>query len=259
MNMHWTTAITQVKPNEVQLRGHRIDDLMGQITFAQAIFLALMGELPSPAVGRLLDAILVASIDHGVTPPSTLAARTAASTGAPLNAALAAGILSINQHHGGAIEDCMRVIQDVAARINANAISLSLAAGVLVSEVRSEKKRLPGFGHRIHTRDPRTARLFALAEESGISSTGVQIVHALADALAAQTGRILTINVDGAIAALLFDLEIAPELANAFFIMARVPGLVAHIHEEQTRERPMRHIHPTDHSYDGPTGPSETR
>lgn len=257
-NLHWTTAITQVKPNELRLRGHRIDDLMGQITFAQAIYLVLVGTLPTPEVGHLLDAMFVASIDHGATPPSALAARTAASTGAQLNAALATGILSINRHHGGAIEDCMHLIRRIAARLETDSISLSQAAGDLVTEYRTEKKRLPGFGHRIHTHDPRTAKLFTLAEEAGISGTGVQIVHALADALAVHTERTLPINVDGTFAALLYDLGIAPELANAFFIMARVPGLVAHIHEEQTRERPMRPIHPTDHSYDGSPGVAET-
>lgn len=255
-DLHWTSAITQVKPNEVRLRGYRIDELMGQITFSQAIFLALMGYLPTPEVGRLLDAMLVASIDHGVTPPSTLAARTSASTGAPLNAALAVGILSINRHHGGAIEDCMRIIQHVAAQMETNAVPVPQAASDLVASYRTEGKRLPGLGHRLHTNDPRTIRLFALAEETGLSGQGVKIIQALSDSLAEQTQRRLPVNVDGALAALLFDLGIMPELANAFFMMARVPGLIAHIHEEQTRQRPVRPIHPTDHDYDGPENAS---
>jgi citrate synthase len=249
-DLHWSTGITEVKPDELRLRGHRIDDLMGHVTFAEAIYLALVGELPSPEVGRLMDAILVASIDHGATPPSTLTARTAASTGAPLNAALAAGILSINQHHGGAIEDCMRLILRV---VESGSGDLGQAAADLVSAHRAAGKRMAGFGHRIHRADPRVARLFELAAEARIADQGVATVRLLADALAAQTGRDLPVNVDGALAAILFDLGIAPELANAFFIMARVPGLVAHIHEERTRQRPMRPIHPTDHDYDGPT------
>lgn len=249
--LHWTTGITEVKPNELRLRGHRLDDLMGNVTFAQAIYLALVGELPAPAVGRVLDAILVASIDHGATPPSTLAARTAASTGAPLNAALAAGILSINQHHGGAIEDCMHLIHQVTERIDTEGLEPAQAVADLVTAFRAAGKRMAGFGHRIHTDDPRTARLFALAADAGVAGRGVATVCQLADQLAQQTGRVLPVNVDGAIAAILFDLGIAPGLGNAFFIMARVPGLVAHIREEQTRERPMRHIHPTDHDYDG--------
>jgi citrate synthase len=249
-DLHWFTGITDVRPNELRLRGYRIDALMGRVTFAEAIYLALVGELPSLEVGRLVDAILVASVDHGATPPSTLAARTAASTGAPLNAALAAGLLSINRHHGGAVEGCMRLIMQVVD--SAADGDLAGTASTLVAAQRAEGKRMPGFGHRLHSADPRVARLFALAEEARIAGRGVAVVQLLAEALAAQSGRALPINVDGALAAILFDLGLAPELANAFFMLARVPGLVAHIREEQTRERPVRPIHPTDHEYDGP-------
>jgi citrate synthase len=247
----WTTAITEVKPNEVRLRGYRIDELMGEITFAQAIFLALRGELPSPEVGHLIDAILVSSIDHGATPPSALAAHTAASTGAPLNAAVAAGVLSINRHHGGAIEDCMGVLQQVIDDAQHSGQPLADEADRLIDDYKAQKKRVAGLGHRVHTDDPRTARLFALADEAGISGQGVGAMRALAEGYA-RRGKSLPINVDGAIAALLVDLEVPRELANAFFIMARVPGLVAHVYEEQTRQRPMRRIHPTEHTYDGP-------
>jgi len=248
----WKTAISEVKPNEIRLRGYRIDELMGCVTFAQAIYLALTGALPSPEVGRLLDAVLVSSIDHGATPPSTLAARTAASTGAPLNAAVAAGVLSINRYHGGAIEDCLRLLLDVIERAGGADDALAQAADQLVAEARAAGRRLPGFGHRLHTADPRTTRLFALADEAGVAGQGLRSVRAVAQALAAQSGRALPINVDGAIAAILVDLGIAPGLANAFFIMARVPGLIAQVYEEQTRERPMRVVDPTGAEYDGP-------
>ncbi len=251
-DLHWSTAITQVKPNEVRLRGYRIDELMGRVTFAQAVYLALTGELPSPEVGRLVDAILVSSIDHGATPPSALAARTVASTGAPINAAVAAGVLSINKYHGGAIEGCMKAIRQALNLAEEKGLSTGEAAAEIVSRYRQEKKRLPGFGHRIHTADPRAARLFDLAQEAGVAGKGVAMLKALESALAESLGRQLPINVDGAIAGVLVDLGIPDELANAFFFMARVPGLVAHVHEEQRRERPMRRIHPTDHDYDGP-------
>src|SRR5947199_5157737 len=102
----WNTAITRVEPNKVAVRGYNIAELIGRVSFGAAVYLILTGELPSPAVARLMDAILVSSIDHGATPPSALAARTVASTGATLSAAVAAGIMSINRHHGGAIEAC---------------------------------------------------------------------------------------------------------------------------------------------------------
>jgi citrate synthase len=249
-DLHWDTKITAIAPNEIRLRGYRFDELMGRVSFAEAIYLALTGELPDEKVGDLLNAILVASIDHGASPPSTLAARTAASTGAPLNAALAAGILSINRYHGGAVEGCMEAIAEVHVHIETG-LNLNEAAAQVVGKARAEKRRIPGLGHRIHSDDPRTARLFELADAAGITGEGVEAIKALRDALA-ETGRDLPINVDGAIAGILADLGLPPELANAFFIMARVPGLIAHIHEETAEQRPMRRIHPTDHGYEGP-------
>jgi citrate synthase len=106
----WNTAVTSIAPNQIRVRGYRIDELMGTVPFGSAVYLILRGELPTEAVGRLVEAMLVASIDHGVTPPSTLSVRNAASTGAPLNACLAAGALAVNRHHGGAVEDCMRLL-----------------------------------------------------------------------------------------------------------------------------------------------------
>jgi len=250
-DLHWTTAITSIQPNQVRLRGYRIDELMGRVTFGQAVYLALKGELPSPQVGRLMDAMLVSSIDHGATPPSALAARTAASTGASLTASIGAGVLSINRHHGGAIEDCMRLIVDGVGRLDQGRAPAEVAAEML-DELKAQGKRAPGFGHRIHTDDPRTRRLLALADEWGLSGKGVTMAQALEDALEKSLGRRLPLNVDGALAALLVDLGFPPELGNAFFVIARVTGLAAHVQEEMARQRPMRAIHPTDHEYDGP-------
>ena len=250
-DLHWTTAITSIQPNQVRLRGYRIDELMGRVTFGQAVYLALKGELPSPEVGRLMDAMLVSSIDHGATPPSALAARTAASTGASLTASIGAGVLSINRHHGGAIEDCMRLIVDGVGRLDQGRAPAEVAAEML-DELKAQGKRAPGFGHRIHTDDPRTRRLLALADEWGLSGKGVTMARALEDALEKSLGRRLPLNVDGALAALLVDLGFPPELGNAFFVIARVTGLAAHVQEEMARQRPMRAIHPTDHEYDGP-------
>ena len=247
----WKTAITKVETNKLLLRGYRIDELMGRITFAQGVFLAIKGELPTETEAKMLDAILVSSVDHGVTPPSCLAARTVASTGSPLNAALAGGILAISRHHGGAIEDSMRVLQEALRRKNAMNNTPEEMASIIVKEYREKHKRLPGFGHRIHTRDPRTIKMFQIASNLGIAGEFVEIAKALEGAVEKSSSKRLPINVDGAIAALLCEMDFPPELANAFFIMARIPGLVAHVYEEQTRMKPMRHINSKDHEYDG--------
>lgn len=247
----WKTGITKVEPNKLLLRGYRIDELIGRITFAQGVFLAIKGELPNEREAKMIDAMLVSSIDHGVTPPSCLAARTIASAGAPLNAALAGGVLSISRHHGGAIEDSMKMIQEVVRRKREMNKNPQEMANLLLKEYKEGDKRLPGFGHRIHTKDPRTIRLFEIATELGIAGEYVEMAKAIEDAIERTSGKRLPINVDGAIAILLCEMKFPSELANAFFIIARIPGLVAHVYEEQTRMKSMRFINPKDHEYDG--------
>ncbi len=248
----WFTGITDVAPNTVRLRGYPIEELMGRKSFAEVVWLALLGELPSEAEGKLLDAILVSSVDHGVTPPSTLAARAAASTGAPVNAALASGVLAVNRFHGGAVEGCMNALAEALAEMKETGVSREEAAAAIVERCREAGRRVEGFGHRLHDDDPRAARLFALAEELGLAREGIPMARALEAALANVTGKVLPLNVDGAIAACLFDLGFEPYVANAFFILARMPGWLAHVLEERARERPMRRIEPSAWAYDGP-------
>jgi len=251
-DLNWTTEITKIKPDEIRLRGYRIDELMGNVTFPEAVYLALKGELPGKEIGELINAILVSSIDHGATPPSVLAARTIASTGAPLNAAVAGGILAVSRWHGGAIEMCMQHLIEIKRMMGEENLDEVQATRKLVSAYRAQKKRLSGFGHRIHKKDPRTKTLFDLAEKAKLNGNFISIARSLSGAIKEILGRELPINVDGAIAALLCELDFPPEVANGFFMMARVPGLIAHIFEEQSNQKPMRKIHPTDHNYKGP-------
>ncbi len=290
----WTTAITRIRPNEVAVRGHDIASLMGKVSFGAAVYLILTGKLPTEPVGKLMDAILVSSIDHGATPPSALAARTVASTGASLSQSVAAGIMSINRHHGGAIEDGARFLSALIEKAKAKCQvpsaeyrledqqkALDEAAAEEVARIKSSGERISGFGHRIHTKDPRTAKLFELAAAAGLgdiaqgtsphgtsekvnAGSNVPCSHvpcamshigaarAIERAFAA-IGKPLPINVDGALGAILSDLGMDPRTFNGLFMIARTPGLVAHVTEEQTREKPMRRIDPVNHAYDGPS------
>src|SRR5215467_13506851 len=247
----WHSGITRIQPNKVAVRGYDIAELMGHVSFGAAVYLILTGELPSPAIARLMDGILVSSIDHGATPPSALSARNVASTGATLSASVAAGIMSINRHHGGAIEDCARQLNAIAERARRESISMDEAATRTLATMRDAGERMPGFGHRLHTKDPRTARLFELAHEAGVDGVHMEAARAVEKAFA-DAKKSLPINVDGAIGAILADLGMHPAAFNGIFMIARTPGLVAHVIEEQTRERPMRRIDPVNHGYDGP-------
>ena len=201
----------------------------------------------------MFNAILVSSIDHGVTPPSTLAARNVATSGAPMKDCVAAGVLAFGPHHGGDIESCMRFLDAGLAMVRAGK-SLQDASNTLVEECLKEKQAPPGFGHRFHSRDPRAARLFQLSLELELEGEHVRMLRAIERGIESrkdQFGRALPVNVDGAIAAISADLGFAYELGNAVFLVSRLPGLIAHAHEERTRQTPMRQIDPKDHDYDG--------
>src|SRR5256885_2297214 len=129
----WQTALTSIEPDKILVRGYCLDEMMGRLTFAESVYLLLMGELPTPSIGKMFDAILVSSIDHGVTPPSTLAARNVATSGAPLKDGVAAGILAFGPRHGGDIESCMRFL-DSGLALTRGGNSLQHAAEALVDE-----------------------------------------------------------------------------------------------------------------------------
>jgi citrate synthase len=248
----WQTAISSVESNKIRIRGYPVDQLIGKIGYAQMVYLLLKGDLPSENEGKLLDAILVSSVDHGITPPSTFSARNVASTGAELNACVAAGILAISRYHGGAIEDCMELLLETERLKYAQKLNDSSSAKTIIAAYRADNKRLAGFGHRLHTADPRTKRLFLLAEHLNLAGEYVVLAKKLEQELASALGKTLPLNVDGAIAALLCEMDFDPMLANGFFMMARLPGLLAHIHEEKTRFKPMRKIDQNEVTYDGP-------
>ncbi len=249
----WTTALTSIAPDKILVRGYALDEMMGRLTFAEAVYLLLMGELPTPSIGKMFDAILVSSIDHGVMPPSTLAARNVATSAAPLKDAVASGNLGFGPRHGGDIESCMRFL-DSGLMLTRNGKTLQQAADTIVEECVRQKEVPPGFGHRVHTRDPRAARLFQMALELELEGEHVRLIRAVEGVLEKKKGvfdQPLPVNVDGAIAAVTADLGFAYELGNAVFLVSRLPGLIAHAHEERVRQAPMRQIDPKDHHYDG--------
>ncbi len=250
MDKDWTTEITKVSPNELLIRGYPLNELIGSISYAAGIFLTIRGELPSPQEERVINAILVATMDHGVTAPSAVTARTVASCGVPITTAIAAGISAIGDHHGGAGERCIKFLTESLQNYNEEQSLRDLASG-LVSESKRQKKRIPGFGHRFHTNDPRTIKLLEIANQEGISGIHVQLASLIAEELTKQSGRQLPLNVDGAIGALLADMGFEAQIGKAFFAISRITGLTAHILEEY-RERPVRTIIPSKAKYSGP-------
>ncbi|MHA1712656.1 MAG: citryl-CoA lyase [Candidatus Ranarchaeia archaeon] len=248
----WKSRITKIECDKLITYGYDQEELIGRVPYSHGVYLMLRGELPNEQEGHMFNAILVASIDHGITPPSAVAARVATSGGAPLSSAVAAGLLTLGDHHGGAITPTMKLLRAAVNRMKEQKISAEEVAREIVLEYRKKGKRVPGLGHRWHDRDPRSYKLLELADELGLSGEHVAMERTLQKTASRIIGRSLSINVDGGIAPIALDMGFDPILGNALFLIGRIGGLVAHVVEEKMREKPMRRMWDMDYIYDGP-------
>jgi citrate synthase len=245
----WRTAIVNKDETHIWLRGYDITQLMSRASFASVLFLLHKNRLPTDGEERLFNALLIASADHGSGAPSCATARLAASGNREsLSAAVAAGVLAIGDVHGGAGALTMDAIAAIAEDAKTTGGGINAAATHFVARVKASGQRVPGFGHRVHTTDPRVAVLFKMAAEAGVAGAGIETVLALDAALKA-ANTIIPINIDGALAAILYDLGFPASAGKLIFIAGRVAGLTAEVAEEHAREKPMRIRIPIE--YDG--------
>lgn len=244
----WRTEIGRVRPNEILVRGYDLVDLIGRRSFGDVAFLLLSGDLPRGDEGRMVDALLVAAAEHSLVAPSVDAARFVASAGVPLQASVAAGTAALGEHHGGAVDAAARLFLDAAESGKGD----REAAAEVCRRLHEGGKRLPGYGHVVHDPDPRAGRLFEVAENLGFRGRWCALAQAFEDVTDEVFGRRFRLNVDGAMAALLLELGLDWRLGKAFYVIGRSPGLVAHVFEELTRERPYRDIGWENVAYEGP-------
>jgi citryl-CoA lyase len=244
----WRTSIASVRPDEVLIRGYDLAELIGRRPFGDIVYLLLAGELPAGSEGRMIDAVLVAASEHSVVAPAVNAARFVASAGVPLQAAVAAGTAGLGDVHGGAVEGAARLLLDAdgTGRSDSDAV-LDVARAF-----KEAGQRLPGYGHIVHHADPRANRLLEVAGDLGFRGRWCALAEAFQDVTEEVFGRPLAMNIDGAMGALLLELGLDWRLGKAFYVIGRAPGLVAHVFEEQTRERPYRDVGWESVEYDGP-------
>ncbi|WP_405268266.1 citryl-CoA lyase [Methanobrevibacter sp.] len=238
------TAITRVETDKIVTRGYNQRDLIEKIRYSDMIFLLLKGRLPSPEEGKMFNHVLVSFCDHGVTPPSTQTARLVASSGSPMNSAVAGALLSFGHKHAGAIERAMELYQSKISSLYITEDSdidnkqiASLAIDIYNEYVLGDKK-IPGFGHRYHNVDPRAEKLMELAIKEGFIGPHIKLAFAVEDLIYEK--KHIRLNVDGANAAILSDLGFTPDLGLGVFIVGRIPGIIAHIHEENMEEEEFR-------------------
>ena len=238
------TAISHVETDKIVTRGYNQRDLIEKIRYSDMVFLLLKGRLPSVLEGKVFNHVLVSFSDHGATPPSTQTARLVASSGSPMNVAVAGALLSFGHKHAGAIEKSMELYQ---SKVNSMHITedadldnqqIAMAAIDIYNEYVVAGKKIPGFGHRYHNVDPRADKLMELVVKEGFIGPHIKLALALQDLV--YDKKNIKLNVDGANAAILSDLGFTPDLGLGVFIIGRVPGIIAHIHEENMDEDEFR-------------------
>lgn len=231
------TAISAANAATIVVRGHDLcRDLIGRIGFTEHVWLLVTGRLPDHGQRRVLDATLVAIAEHGLVPSVAAARMTLAAAPEAIQGAVAAGLLGCGSVILGSAESAARLFDDVRQR--ASSAGIEDAAHAAISELRSARRAIAGFGHPLHKQsDPRVARLLAVAEEAGKSARHVEIARTIERLLPAATGKPLAMNVSGAIGAVLLDAGFPLLAVKGVPILARTAGLVAHLLEEQ--ERPI--------------------
>lgn len=248
----WRTAIAQGSVDTIRIRGYDLRELIGRVSFAEAFLLLARGELPTQGEGRVLDAIFVSVIDHGIVPGS-IVTRYLASAGSPIQAAVGGGILSIGDTYGGAGEQLGEAMAVQLAAIGRGERDQEAAAAAIVAHFAALGLRVPGFGHPMHTQgDPRVARLMAVAEENGVAGQYCALARAVESAIAAAKRRPIPMNIDGAVCAIGLDLGVQPALMRALIMVPRSAGLAVHAVEEMQREPGWRHVPDDEVTYDGP-------
>lgn len=237
----YRTAITTHKDGKPYVYGHNLIDLCENLSFAGAIYLILKGEKPSKEAESMLSAMLTISIDHGVEPSSVVTARNIYSAGSPVQAAVAGGVLAFGEYHGGAIEAAMENFYDYVDKTPSQ----------LIDGLKAKDRRVSGFGHKLYDLDPRSEKLIELSKKYGFCGKYVKFAQNVVEEFKKRE-KVLPLNIDGIIAALLCEMGFDIKVGKGIFIIARAPGLVAHVVEEATREKPVRRLEEDEVQYDGP-------
>lgn len=233
----WSTSIIDIHPGEIDIRGYPVEQLIGAISFPQMIWLMVRGELPTSGQAKLLEAALVASVDHGPHAPSIAISRMAISCGAELNNAMASAINVLADVHGGAGQQCMEFYQMIRAHA-AEGRDLEAAVEAALPEYQAKHgKIVGGFGHRWHPVDPRTAPLLSLVEEAATAGevTGeyIAIGRAVEAVLTRRKGKPIPMNIDGSTAVIFSELGFEPEMGRGLFILSRSVGILSHAWEQK--------------------------
>jgi len=229
----WSTV------DRIVVRGKSFpDEILGKMNLGDFSWLQLTGTVPTPQQSNVFNAIIVALVEHGVTPSVIVARMTYACAPESLQAAVAAGLCGLGSNVVGSMEGAARYLSEALPKDAPADADLDVLSQQIVARFRQAKSPIPGIGHAIHkSGDPRTPRLFAIAEENGYAGRYVQLLQRVHAEAQRASGKSMPINATGAIGAISCELGFSWKITRGFGVMARAIGLVGHILEET--ENPM--------------------
>lgn len=224
-----TTGLSHHTSDAIAYRNRDlVTEVLGRRTFTEVFFYQTLGRDPSKGELAVVEAVLVALMEHGMTPSAIAARMVYSSSPENIQAGVSAGLLAVGTRFVGTMEDCARLLDRIVADEEPG------FAEAIAAEYRERREPVPGFGHHLHRPDdPRVARLFDLGETADVSGEYVAALKRLSTCVDEAAGRHITINTTGAVAALLGDVGVPARLMRGFAVVSRAAGLVSHIAEEQ--------------------------
>lgn len=230
-----TTSLCRYTDTEIFYRNRNlVDDLLGtDADFVSVMMQHILGRPVTAAQKRVMHAILITMMEHGLTPSAIATRSIYMSAPENLQGAVAAGLLAVGSQFVGTIENNARLLSQL---VDLDPEAQAARAAEMVRDHRARKAHLPGFGHHLHRPDdPRALKLIEIGQAECAEPTHLRALQTLAAAVDREFGRHITINATGATAALLGDMGIPVELMRGFAVISRAAGLVAHIAEEQQK------------------------
>lgn len=227
------TGLGKAEERRILVRGQDLlEELLGKISFTEMTWLMLAGRKPTPAEARMIDALLVVLVEHGMVSSVVAARLTYGTAPEALQGAVAASLLGAGSVHLGSSEYAAKWLVDALPAGNTDA-DLDEAARRVVDEHAQQKKRIAGIGHRTHPHgDPRAVKLLEIARETAVYGRYCDLIQRVSAAAKARHGRAFPPNVTGAIAAIALDMGIPWQLTKGFALIGRTLGTIAHIGEE---------------------------
>ncbi len=230
------SSMGKAELDRIFVRGYDLNEqLLGKITFAQMLYLMLVGRMPTAEEGRMIDTMLIVLVDHGMTTGALAARMTYHSAPEALQGAVAAAILGAGSVHLGSSEYCAKMLND-ALKPDSKEADLDTVAKNTVEKRLANNQLIPGIGHGIHTQgDPRAERLFQVAQETKVYGRYCDLLRKIGKLAEERVGRRLPVNVTGAIGAISMDMGLPWQMSKSFAILGRALGGIAHVGEEVRR------------------------